>query len=313
MAWSASKVHDRPVAGPEGQGLGGQCLAHQDQCADDRPGRNDAPDRVDLGRPFLGNSHERSETAYAHASQKSDASCGGKVPEAQRWASRQVRLEGDFHGEQRAGGRCLEDRRDAGGTSSDEQDLDLLSGEPTPQPMLVGPTRTMQQDPSYGIRQLADVALIALSPGVNDPTTAQDAIFHIADVLREVFDRDLPPEAMRGERDRQLIDAEAPTHGAILKLAFDEIRRASVSYPTVCIYLLEALHLLELSLAAPDPDRIAPLHRQASQILTLRRHDAPAANRAYRPTAKGLGHTRSGIGLHPGPWRPHEDHAHHPP
>ncbi|MBA2279995.1 MAG: DUF2254 domain-containing protein [Acidimicrobiia bacterium] len=43
----------------------------------------------------------------------------------------------------------------------------------------LGGTRTMQQDVSYGLRQLADVALKALSPGINDPTTAQDAIFQV--------------------------------------------------------------------------------------------------------------------------------------
>jgi len=40
-----------------------------------------------------------------------------------------------------------------------------------------GNTRTMQQDVSFGLRQMADVGLKALSPGINDPTTAQDSIF----------------------------------------------------------------------------------------------------------------------------------------
>ena len=51
----------------------------------------------------------------------------------------------------------------------------------------IGDTRTMQQDVSYGLRQLADVALKALSPGINDPTTAQDSIFHAAAVLAEIL------------------------------------------------------------------------------------------------------------------------------
>ncbi len=42
--------------------------------------------------------------------------------------------------------------------------------------VVLGRTRTLQQDVSLGLRQLADVALRALSPGINDPTTAQDAI-----------------------------------------------------------------------------------------------------------------------------------------
>lgn len=132
----------------------------------------------------------------------------------------------------------------------------------------VGPVRTMQQDPSYGIRQLADVALIALSPGVNDPTTAQDAIFHLADVLREAMVRDLPQAVERDDRGRTLIHAEAQTHEGLVEVAFDEIRQSAAGLPTVCIYLLEALHLLERSVTAADlDDRVAPLRRQAELVV----------------------------------------------
>ena len=56
----------------------------------------------------------------------------------------------------------------------------------------IGDTRTMQQDVTYGLRQLVDVALKALSPGINDPTTAQDAILHAAAVLSELLRHDPP-------------------------------------------------------------------------------------------------------------------------
>ena len=49
--------------------------------------------------------------------------------------------------------------------------------------LTLGPTRTMVEDVAYGVRQLVDVALKALSPGINDPTTAQDAIFHLGTLL----------------------------------------------------------------------------------------------------------------------------------
>ena len=65
----------------------------------------------------------------------------------------------------------------------------------------------MQQDPTYGVRQLADVALVALSPGVNDPTTAQSAIFHLAEVVRYGLMRELPAEVERNGR--RLILAES--------------------------------------------------------------------------------------------------------
>lgn len=114
----------------------------------------------------------------------------------------------------------------------------------------LGKVRTMQQDPSYGIRQIVDVALVALSPGVNDPTTAQEAIFHLARVVREGFVRDLPPTVTTHDDGRRIIHGEAPTHGSLLELAFGEIRRSAADQPAVGIYLLEALHLVHQSMRA---------------------------------------------------------------
>ena len=107
----------------------------------------------------------------------------------------------------------------------------------------VGATRTMQQDVSYGLRQFADVALRALSPGVNDPTTAQDAIFHATGVLAELLRRP-PGGPLRDDRGTTLLLPEAPDHVELIRLTFDETRRAAASQPTVCVYLLEALRLL---------------------------------------------------------------------
>jgi len=109
----------------------------------------------------------------------------------------------------------------------------------------MGATRTMQQDVSYGLRQLADVALKALSPGINDPTTAQDAIFHSAAVLTELLQRDPPPIVRDGPDGCRLVVAQQHTHDDLVHLAFDETRRAAAAHPAVCIYLLEALHLLD--------------------------------------------------------------------
>ena len=124
----------------------------------------------------------------------------------------------------------------------------------------IGDTRTMQQDVSYGLRQLADVALKALSPGINDPTTAQDAIFHAAAVLAELLRRDPPPEAAQRTGGRRLVLAQQPTHDELVRLAFDETRRAAAGQPAVCIYLLEAL---------------APAQRSASRLRTGRPHPGP--------------------------------------
>ena len=131
----------------------------------------------------------------------------------------------------------------------------------------VGQSRTLQQDASYGVRQLVDVALRALSPGVNDPTTAQDAIFHLAAVLHEALERDCPPRAVEGDGARRLLRPEAPDHGDLVDLAFDELRVAARTQPTVCVYLLEAMNLLCRSQqVATRAEVLKPLRRQARLV-----------------------------------------------
>ncbi|MBX3286904.1 MAG: DUF2254 domain-containing protein, partial [Actinobacteria bacterium] len=132
----------------------------------------------------------------------------------------------------------------------------------------VGSTRTLHQDPAFGVRQLVDVALRALSPGVNDPTTAQDAIFHVAAVLRDLLERESPSRTRHGPEGRRLLRHELPDHAEIVGLAFDELRPVSADQPAVCIYLLEALHLLGDSPAvAASPERVELLRTQARLVL----------------------------------------------
>jgi uncharacterized membrane protein len=131
-----------------------------------------------------------------------------------------------------------------------------------------GDTRTMQQDVSFGLRQMADVGLRALSPGINDPTTAQDSIFHSAAVLTELLRRDPPPRELERDGNRRVLLLEQPNGDDLVRLAFGELRRAAASQPTVCIYLLEALHLLQEGLdAAGLPSRTAVLVEQARLVV----------------------------------------------
>ncbi len=136
-----------------------------------------------------------------------------------------------------------------------------------------GETRTLQQDASYGIRQLADVALKALSPGVNDPTTAQDAIFHLGAVLREFLQHEEPARDLTHDH-RRLVLAQAEDHEQIVGLAYDEIRLAAASLPTVSIYLLESVSLLRQSLP-PGQESVRRLLVEHAQLIldTTKRAD----------------------------------------
>ena len=158
----------------------------------------------------------------------------------------------------------------SGGDEAQASNEDILAT------VAIGNTRTMQQDVSYGLRQLADVALRALSPGVNDPTTAQDAIFHLTAVLAELLRRS-PPGPVRDDRGRTLLLPEAPHHVDLIRLAYDEIRRAAAPAPTVCIYLLEALRLLSESSTGVTTNARDEICAQARLVVAGCEHASPLA------------------------------------
>lgn len=134
--------------------------------------------------------------------------------------------------------------------------------------MQLGRSRTMQQDPGYGLRQLVDIALVALSPGVNDPTTAVDAAFHLGSVLFATLGCP-PPQGLRDERGAVLVPAEAPTHADLVRLAFDEVRRDAATRPSVCRALLEVLHHVAHSREwdRDSPEVQGELRRQAGLVV----------------------------------------------
>lgn len=136
--------------------------------------------------------------------------------------------------------------------------------------LVIGDTRTLQEDVAYGVRQLADVALKALSPGINDPTTAQDALFHLGAVVQELLVREQPELRRRGSDGRVVLLPQYGTHDEVVGLAFDEVRIAAKGQPTVEIYLLEILDILRSSLdPAARADARAALERQAALVLEI--------------------------------------------
>ena len=68
----------------------------------------------------------------------------------------------------------------------------------------LGAERTVEQDPSFAIRIMVDVAIKALSPAVNDPTTAVQVIDHLGDVLRVIGGIDLSQSQWTSERENSI-------------------------------------------------------------------------------------------------------------
>ncbi|MEP6561676.1 MAG: DUF2254 domain-containing protein [Nakamurella sp.] len=88
-----------------------------------------------------------------------------------------------------------------------------------------GVERTAAQDAEFGLRQLTDVTTKALSPGINDPTTAIHALGHSSALLCEMVGRDLGPRVLRDEDDVIRVVLRRPSFEELLDLAVEQPRR----------------------------------------------------------------------------------------
>ncbi len=104
-----------------------------------------------------------------------------------------------------------------------------------------GPERTAAQDVAYGLRQITDVASRALSPGVNDPTTAVHALGHSAALLAELLGRQLGAVTLRDQNGRARVILARPDFAALLELAVGAPLRYGRSDPDVLAELSRLL------------------------------------------------------------------------
>lgn len=102
--------------------------------------------------------------------------------------------------------------------------------------------RTSVQDVGYGFRQLVDVAARALSPGINDPTTAVHVIGHLSALLCQLVDRDPGPEQIRDDEGRVRVVLSLPGLPTLMDLAVNQARNYGGGDPDVAGRLLDLLH-----------------------------------------------------------------------
>jgi uncharacterized membrane protein len=129
----------------------------------------------------------------------------------------------------------------------------------------IGRERTFDQDAAFGFRQLTDMACKALSPAVNDPYTAVQAIERLSALFRALATR---PLGCHVDRDPGGAEVTVPgwSFGEYLATMCGLIRRYGAAEPTVVTALL---HLLRTSAAVdgPDPSRPAAIEEQARLLL----------------------------------------------
>ena len=146
--------------------------------------------------------------------------------------------------------------------------------------------RTFDRDPKYAIRVLVDIAIRALSPAVNDPTTAVQAIDEIEDLLLRIGRRPLDTGCLRGPDGRPRVLYPAPTWDDYLALALAEISQ----YGAGSIQVERRLRALLASLA----DKIRDPHRRAAVLRCLAGLDSARGRAGGAPADRqGLGLSRS--------------------
>jgi uncharacterized membrane protein len=141
---------------------------------------------------------------------------------------------------------------------------------------IVGSNRTLTQDPGFAIDQLAEVAIRALSPAVNDTFTALNCIDWLGDCLCRVA-RDPLPDGIYRDVDGavRLVD-RVITFDRLMKGAFDKIRQAGRGMPAVLIRQLQNLNKVAFAIGA-DGDREV-VARHGEMILRASEESVPESS-----------------------------------
>jgi uncharacterized membrane protein len=126
--------------------------------------------------------------------------------------------------------------------------------------------RTVHQDCAFGIRQLVDMALRALSPGINDTTTAVMCVDYLAAILARMASRGIP-SSHRYEDGELRVIALGPTFASLVAESFDQIRGSASGNLGIMLRMLGSLQTI--ASLATSPGRRQVLREQVEGIAEL--------------------------------------------
>jgi uncharacterized membrane protein len=127
-----------------------------------------------------------------------------------------------------------------------------------------GPRRTLSQDIEFAIDQLVEVAVRALSPGVNDPFTAINCVDRLGAALCTLTEREIPSNYRCNDDGVLRIVADASTPAGIVDATFNQIRQAARTNVAVTLRMLETI--VAVARHTQDGDFREALARQAKAI-----------------------------------------------
>lgn len=156
----------------------------------------------------------------------------------------------------------------------------------------LGDQRTFEQDPKYAIRLLVDIAIRALSPAVNDPTTAVQALDQIGDLLLRLGGRRLEIGDFRDSQGRIRVVIPFPAWEDFVRLALDEI----LFYGANSVQVMRRMNALvnDLISVVPEERRAALNYWQTRLNISIARSFADEEEKldASMADRQGLGMPR---------------------
>ena len=109
---------------------------------------------------------------------------------------------------------------------------------------VLGSQRTEQQDVEFSINQLVEIAVRALSPGINDPFTAIRCIDQLSATLCHLAQKEIPSAYRYDDQDKLRVIAEPVTFVDVTDAAFNQIRQYGQTSVAVTMRLLEAIAVI---------------------------------------------------------------------
>jgi uncharacterized membrane protein len=138
---------------------------------------------------------------------------------------------------------------------------------------ILGHQRAAAQDIEFAMHQLVEIAVRALSPGINDPFTAITCVDRLGSALHRLAQRDMPSPYRFDEQDQLRVVVPAVTFPEIVNAALNQIRQYARSSAAVTIRLLESITVI--ARAAGRPEDRAALHHHAEMIVRGAREGLP--------------------------------------
>jgi uncharacterized membrane protein len=150
--------------------------------------------------------------------------------------------------------------------------------------LYIGGGRSLTQDAGFAVDQLVEIAVRALSPGINDPFTAMACLDRLGACFCQLAGREAPSSYRLDESGRLRVVAEATSPVDLVDAAFRPLRQAARGQAEVCLRLLETIALV--ASFARDPGMLGALRGHMALVHQEGMESLPSARDRVRIDAR---------------------------